>query len=159
MNITTTPPYTEFTTPKNCQNFINIHGTSDKDIIIGIDEKGIDESDILYRFTKTYRLFELDSNEISCLNKSVNHIKFYGHSLAAADYSYFQTIFDFYDIYNSDIDLTFYYSNFDGDQRHLNINRVVKLIKTYGNTLSNKDHGKNLLHKLKIENRLSIKEL
>lgn len=40
MNITATPPYTEFTTPKNCQNFINIHGTSDKDIIIGIDEKG-----------------------------------------------------------------------------------------------------------------------
>lgn len=122
-------------------------------------KRGIDESDILYRFTKTYRLFELDNNEISCLNKSVNHIKFYVHSLAAADYSYFQTIFDFYDIYNSDIDLTFYYSDFDGDQKHLNINKIVKLTKAYGNTLSNKDHRKNLLHKLKIENRLSIKEL
>lgn len=38
------------------------------------------------------------------------------------------------------------------------IDRVVKLIKTYGNTLDNKDHGKNLLHKLKLENRILIKD-
>ena len=92
------------------------------------------------------------------LDKNIKHIKFYGHSLASADCSYFQSIFDFYDIYNSDIDLTFYYSDFDGNQKHIMINRVVNLIKIYGKTLNNKDHGKNLLHKLKLENRLLIKE-
>lgn len=147
------------TKPLKCQEMINIHGSLNKNIILGIDENGINESDILYKFTKTYRLLELDNAESSCLNKSIKHIKFYGHSLAAADYSYFQSIFDFYDIYNSDIDLTFYYSNFDDNEKNITINRVVNLIKTYGKTLNNKDHGKNLLHKLKLENRLLIKEL
>lgn len=157
MGIETVPNVRRINLDK-CNCYTNIHGSLDKDIIIGIDEKGIDENDILYRFTKTYRLFELDNKE-SCLDKNIKHIKFYGHSLAAADYSYFQSIFDFYDIYNSDVDLTFYYSDYDGNQRHVNVDRVVKLIKAYGNTLDNKDHGKNLLHKMKLENRLLIKEL
>ena len=154
--------YTKSSFPSNCSNFINIHGDLDNDIIIGIDEKNISENDYdLYKFTKTYRLLELNNDSNTCLDKSIKFIKFYGHSLADADYSYFQSIFDFYDIYNNDVCLIFYYSNFDKkiDQRHITINSVVKLIKTYGNTLDNKDHGKNLLHKLELENRLLIKEL
>ncbi|EFW89333.1 hypothetical protein [Streptococcus equinus] len=46
--------------------------------------------------------------------KDMDVIKFYGHSLARADYSYFQYIFDMYDLYNSDVKLIFYYSKIEG---------------------------------------------
>jgi len=35
---------------------------------------------------------------------------------------------------------------------------VYKLINEYGETLSNKDQGKNLLHKLILEGRVEVKE-
>lgn len=47
------------------------------------------------------------------LPKSIKNIVFYGHSLAPADYSYFQSIFDYYNIYDNDITLVFYYSIYD----------------------------------------------
>lgn len=39
------------------------------------------------------------------------------------------------------------------------LNKVVNLIEKYGQTFSNKDHGRNLLTKLKVENRILIKEI
>ena len=36
---------------------------------------------------------------------------------------------------------------------------VTKLLSTYGTTMDNKDHGKNLLHKLMLEGRISIREI
>lgn len=36
---------------------------------------------------------------------------------------------------------------------------VTKLISSYGKTLDNKDYGKNLLHKLLLEGRLTLKEI
>ena len=82
-------------------------------------------------------------------------IKFYGHSLSEADYSYFQSIFDYYNLYeNNKVSLTFYYSKgFEQTEK------VYRLINTYGKTLSNKDQGKNLTHKLLLENRLKIIEI
>lgn len=147
-----------------CNYFVNVHGRLNKNIIIGIDEKNINSMDNLYRFTKTYRLFELEDNfnQNYPLQKSIKQIKFYGHSLAPADYSYFQSIFDFYHIYDSDVKLIFYYSDYCNDREKCKFeitNRVIELIKTYGDTLDNKNHGKNLLHKLKLENRLKIREL
>ena len=44
------------------------------------------------------------------LPQTVKTIVFYGHSFAPADYSYFQSIFDYYNIYDNDITLVFYYS-------------------------------------------------
>ena len=155
-------PVVERMHPINCVVSKNIHGDLDGHIIIGIDELSINESDPLYRFTKTYRILGLEDHEESCLSKSIKEIIFYGHSLAKADYSYFQSIFDFYHIYDSNVKLIFYYSNYCDNKEKCKfetVNRVIKLIKTYGNTLNNKDHGKNLLHKLKLENRLIIKEL
>ncbi len=155
-------PVVEKMHPINCVVSKNIHGDLDDHIIIGIDELSINESDPLYRFTKTYRILGLEDHEESCLSKSIKEIIFYGHSLAKADYSYFQSIFDFYHIYDSNVKLIFYYSNYCDNKEKCKfetVNRVIKLIKTYGNTLNNKDHGKNLLHKLKLENRLIIKEL
>ena len=79
-------------------------------------------------------------------------LKFYGHSLSAADYSYFQSIFDYYNLYsNSNISLNFYYS-----ERHEQTDAIYRLINIYGKSLSNKEQGKNLIHKLLLENRLNI---
>lgn len=87
-------------------------------------------------------------------NKPIE-IKFYGHSLNEADYSYFQSIFDFYDLYaNNNVSLVFYYS-----EGHEQNDAIYRLINSYGKTLANKDQGKNLMHKLLLENRLKIVEL
>lgn len=52
--------------------------------------------------------------ETSILPKKDNQmleIKFYRHSLSEADYSYFQSIFDYYNLYeNNKVSLIFYYS-------------------------------------------------
>lgn len=37
--------------------------------------------------------------------------------------------------------------------------KVTKLINRYGETLDNEDHGRNLLHKLILENRLFIRQV
>lgn len=158
----TTSPATRKICPNDCVIYKNIHGNLNDHIIIGIDESGINEKDPLYKFTKTYRIMGLEDQEESCLSKSIKEITFYGHSLAKADYSYFQSIFDFYHIYDSDVKLIFYYSDYCNNREKCKfetVNRVIELIKIYGNTLNNKDHGKNLLHKLKLENRLLIREL
>lgn len=56
--------------------------------------------------------------------------------------------------------LYFYFTEFDENnedkQRTELFEKVFKLIRTYGETMTNKDHGKNLLHKLIIEVRLFL---
>ncbi|KEY28766.1 UNVERIFIED_CONTAM: hypothetical protein DV094_03100 [Bifidobacterium longum subsp. infantis] len=37
--------------------------------------------------------------------------------------------------------------------------KVVRLLSTYGSTMDNKAHGGNLIHKLLIEGRLSVKRI
>ena len=82
-------------------------------------------------------------------------IKFYGHSLNESDYSYFQSIFDYYNLYeNNNVSLIFYHSKGYGQP-----DKIYQLINSYGKTLSNKDQGKNLTHKLLLENRLKIAEI
>ena len=98
------------------------------------------------------------SSPISILPKNDNQlieIKFYGHSLSEADYSYFQSIFDFYNLYNNNnVSLLFYYSK--GYEQN---DEIYRLINSYGKTFDNKDQGKNLIHKLLLENRLKIVEV
>lgn len=98
------------------------------------------------------------STPISILPPNDNaplEIKFYGHSLSEADYSYFQSIFDYYDLYgNNNVSLIFYYSN-EFEQN----DEIYRLINSYGRTLMNQEQGKNLIHKLLLENRLKIVEV
>lgn len=130
-------------------------------IIFGIDDTIIqshNENFELYKFSKTYRKMLNAGVGTSILPKKDNQmieIKFYGHSLSEADYSYFQSIFDYYNLYeNNKVSLIFYYSKgFEQTEK------VYRLINTYGKTLSNKDQGKNLTHKLLLENRLKIIEI
>ena len=130
-------------------------------IIFGIDDTIIqsqEENFELHKFSKTYRKMLNAGVGTSILPKKDNQtieIKFYGHSLSEADYSYFQSIFDYYNLYeNNKVSLIFYYSK--GFEQ---TDEVYRLINTYGKTLSNKDQGKNLTHKLLLENRLKIIEI
>ncbi len=145
----------------------NVHGRlQDKDIIIGIDAKELNYEEDIFRFTKTYRKMKtLNKKEINpILSKDITRLIFYGHSLNPQDYSYFQSIFDYLDLYSNDnIELIFYYSIYD-KTREKEIEKehyesIVKLISIYGDSLDNKDKGKNLLHKLLLKNSIQIKEI
>ena len=125
----------------------------------------IDTTVGIFDFTKTSRKIHNINDKVKSLNnpllnRTVDEIIVYGHSLSQADYSYYQSIFDFYDLYHSDIKLSFKYSVYDTKVRNQikseQSKRVIKLILDYGNTMDNKDNGKNLLHKLLLEDRLHI---
>jgi len=142
----------------------NNHCTKDckfSNVIFGIDDNLIQSqgtSSELRLFSKTYRKMLVAGEPEDTLppkNAKSLEIKFYGHSLSEADYSYFQSIFDYYDLYgNSNVRLLFYYSK--GFEQH---DTIYKLISSYGKSLNNKEQGKNLIHKLLLENRLKIIEI
>ena len=95
-------------------------------------------------------------------------IKFYGHSLCESDYSYFQAIFDGVDLYAGSTKLIFLFkpaTRPDGIEEPVAAaekrlsDSVTKLLAKYGETMDNKYHGKNLMHTLLLEGRLSIQYL
>lgn len=142
----------------------NIHGNiKEKNTILGIDYH--EAEDDLLEFTKTYRLLSHSQvKERIDFSQEFDYIKFFGHSLGEADYSYFQSIFDGLDLYSAKTKLFFYFQVYDPNRRaeiiSQNYHAVSKLLKHYGETFkSNPDHGKNLMHKLILEGRLTVKEL
>jgi hypothetical protein len=149
------------------KSYRNIHGSIDKkdNIIFGIDSLNISPSSEMYRFTKTYRIManNLNDNYIDILNDDVDTITFYGHSLAEADFSYFESIFDYYDIYDSKVTLEFYcvlyrngFKSINNNLRRKNYEAICKLLYKYGESIGGM-RGKNLVHKLLLENRLKIR--
>ena len=150
---------------------INIHGKLNGEIIFGIDGKDHLGNHFVAPFTKTYRLLGLHSTNRFSLFENVENttsvdtpikvIKFYGHSLSDSDYSYFQAIFDEVNLYAGNTRLIFYYRNHPGveDARSEMSKAVSHLLAEYGRTMDNTDHGKNLMHKLILEGRLSVLEL
>lgn len=169
---------------RDCPSLANIHGNlTDGDIVFGIDGSNLSASDPDYadivKFTKTFRLMALRrENNITVIHPYVmgrpgnetDIIKFYGHSLGPADYSYFQSLFDTVDLYESQTRLVFYYNekrrNGDpsaGVESPSNsgaagemYEKVNRLMTRYGETLDNESHGRNILHKLLLEGRLSV---
>lgn len=154
--------------------FVNIHGKLGEDIIFGIDGKDCMDDSIAVPFTKTYRLMLrggsrtdglISTANSSNLQDATDIIKFYGHSLGKADYSYFQSIFDGVDLYESKTALVFYYPYDDSEDGEKNnnewreklANSINDLLVAYGATMDNADHGKNLMHKLLLEGRLIIR--
>lgn len=158
--------YFKFVTEYGVKNFdaqVNhVHGTFRDKIIFGIDYSQAENID-LFPFSKTYRkMLNSIGKEGLALPKldSGDSIIFYGHSLSEYDYSYFQSIFDYYDLYSSNIKLVFKFSYY-GDLSHFEQDKkkallVSKLIKDYGSNMKDKVKGSNLLHKLQLENRLNI---
>lgn len=169
----------------NIEKWINIHGYLGAIFngewkytnilpIIGIDSANIkDISDPKYSFTKTYRTLLRETTSQQKLPDTVNSIIVYGHSLSFSDYSYFESLFDMYDLYNSNLILKFYYGTFNFynlpansterfqlEQKNLEIqqnsvDQIMHLIMHYGATLHN-NHGNNLYSKLILEGRLIL---
>ena len=155
-------------------DMVNIHGRlDDGSAIFGIDgTDSLDDPDAL-PFTKTYRVMSADTHDVtdialsptSVYGEATSLIKFFGHSLSEADYPYFQAIFDIVDLYGGDTRLVFYYRPYRDDDtdgtmaRNETMQRVTRLLRAYGKTLDNKDHGKNLLHRLLIEQRLYLQRI
>ena len=152
----------------------HIHGITDARCIVGIDPyyKKPGSNDLYktlggkIRFTKVYKRLKYSSKEELqqfVLRKNINRITFFGHSLGEQDYSYFQSVFDYIDLYESEVVLVFCYMEYEQEPMIKEIDRlterVFKLINRYGETLTNKDHGNNLLNKLLLEGRLIFREL
>lgn len=144
----------------------NVHGEigTSREIIFGIDENYIDADSNYYPFTKTYRKLILDSKRAQPYKKlpsEVTNLMFYGHSLSDADYAYFYSIFDFYSIYNSNINIVFYYNNYIGGNNNKVLNTYTSSITKLFNSYSKNSSftTKNLLHKLNLEGRIHIREM
>lgn len=139
----------------------NIHGDLNSNIIFGFDQNRIDDKNSYVRkFSKTYRIINNFRSGIPILSHDIKNVIFYGHSLSASDYSYFEAIFDFLQIYDSDVKLTFLYSqhgNKSADKiKDVYDETIDGLLRTYGESLLN-PHGKSLTHKLLMEQRLVVK--
>jgi lmo0469 protein len=161
----------------NIKNVLNIHGNF-QEPIFGIDNKSFDiipifsDTEYIYEdeiknkehiknFVKAARVLHhgiLKKFKLPTIDK-LKSIYFFGHSLSEADYSYFQAIFDLYNIYSSEINLIFLYSDFKPTQRAEQNFAVMKLLEEYGKSMDNKDKGKNLYYKLLIENRIKLLSL
>lgn len=157
-------------------SWCNIHGVANKSEskfpnknhwrpIFGIDNHDISDKktseDPRIMFTKSYRL--LDNNIFSLTSSEhagysgTDLITVYGHSLNRADYSYFETIFDENNLYNSKTKLQVYYNGKENDieEKHNCITNVVNLLNNYGQTLGD-THGENIVNKMILENRLEV---
>ncbi len=161
-----------YTSPISSPNYniTNVHGTLHSgNIIFGIDQTKIDPSKDIYRFTKTFRQMtetsiSKRSNDLILPSKEeINEIAFFGHSLSPLDYSYFQTIFDFYDLYSSNVTLAFYYRLYDGVSNldmELDLSKKIsQMLKIYSPSIGNENQANNLMHKLLLEKRLIIEEI
>ncbi len=147
-------------------NQVNVHGVYYTKIIFGIDQTEQNKEEF-FQFTKTYRKMELQ-NEIPGTElpapQSIDEIIIYGHSLSMADYSYFHSIFDYYDLHGSNIKVKFAYSVFGKESnynslKNLHIQNVMRVLKFYGEKMFDTERSKNLVHKMLLENRLMIKEV
>lgn len=149
-------------------NINNVHGSAkenDGEIVIGFDSSDYssnEDNNNALLLSKVSQKISLGI-DAPTLPKTIKTIKFYGHSLGEQDYAYFHSIFDFYDISNSDVVLEFYFSKY-GDTPDEIINneakyrlRIIGLIDDYsirkGSTI------KNLTSKLNFMNRLTMKEV
>lgn len=142
---------------------VNVHGTHHSKILFGIDQSERIKKEF-YQFTKTYRKIE-SSESIPNIKlpspNDIDEIIIYGHSLSKADYSYFHSIFDYYNIYGSNIKLKFKYSTHEEPYicKSNHVQKMMELIKIYGDKMTDTARGDNLVHKLLLENRLSIEEV
>ncbi|GAY74369.1 AbiH family protein [Lentilactobacillus kosonis] len=147
---------------KNLVNFRNIHGDLDNPIL-GIDSTSIKPTDEAFTYTKTYRIMDNSENKSDpILTHNIKEIVIFGHSLNDSDFSYFDSIFDYYNIYDSDIRLVFAYKIYSDDEENIASDHylaVSNLLYKYGETFDNKSHGRNLMHKMLIEKRLELREI
>lgn len=166
-----------YTSPKlssntfGSSNTINyIHGSvADKNIIIGYDSSEFKNpaGNKLY-LSKSYQKLFSNLQSFSLPEKEdIGYIKIYGHSLGLQDYSYFHSIFDYYDITNNNnISLIFYYTPYKETQldneiiKQQYIASVYDLLNKYSFSVDFANEKINtLISKLLLENRLKIESI
>ena len=155
--------------------FLNhVHGDLyNRDIIFGINisDVSLNKKEFKHsyfnvpffrKFTKTYRTLSL-KNKYSLFRKKTKEIKFFGHSLGEADFSYFKVMFDSLNLYEGDLKLKFYYKNYQKglDAKSQQIVLVTNLLKQYEEGLEdegnvNIPYSGYIFDKLRTEGRLSI---
>lgn len=155
--------YTHPISQTKAPSFRNIHGSIENETIFGIDSEDNLANNHISQFTKTVRVFNYQNDNthdditLNPLDQENNfsYIKFFGHGLAEADYSYFQSIFDRIHLYDSSTKIIFYYI----DNYKPNYQTIIDLINRYAQRQPSESQRVNLLHKLILEDRLSIKDL
>lgn len=141
-------------------------------IIFGIDEHDSVGKDNKYgtfktnpklMFTKSYRLLinNINSIRMQPLPNDPDNIVFLGHSLGHADYSYFESLFDNYNLFeNNKLHLTFFYDGGSSQSEKMEnssqmIQHVMNLLNYYGQTLEG-EHGENIVNRLVLDQRISL---
>lgn len=150
----------------------NVHGSLGEDnAIFGFDITDLQpeqrKDHDLIRFTKTYRVLQLPQKttgqskvlEPVTGGGSFDAIKVYGHSLDQADYSYFKAIFDCVDLYSSNVKLFFFYPATREDIGAGLYQAVSDLLTDYGDEMPDEGKGRNLMHRLLLQDRLSVTPL
>lgn len=114
------------------------------------------------KFTKTYRTLSL-TNKYPLFGQYTGEIKFFGHSLGEADFSYFKVMFDSLNLYGGDLKLKFFYKKYQPgiDVKSQQIELVTNLLKQYEESLegegnTNIPYPGYIFDKLRTEGRLSI---
>lgn len=156
--------------------FQRVHGelnSKENGIIIGIDQNEIRDANknkYIYRFTKAWRKMANTSTTQSLPDKKeISRIAIYGHSLGPQDYSYFHSIFNYFDIANNkELTVVFYYSNYaftkdnkpDVTRNRINyekyVDSVFKLLLDYASNSISEKESKTFLTRLLLEERVKI---
>lgn len=147
----------------------NVHGgLESKNAIFGFDITDLQHEQRkkhdFIRFTKTYRVLQLPQKSIGqpkvlepvTDGESFDAIRVYGHSLDRADYSYFKAIFDCVDLYSSNVKLFFFYPANRPETGSRLYQSVSDLLTDYGDEMPDEGKGRNLMHKLLLQDRLSV---
>lgn len=154
-----------------------VHGAlgeniDESNIIFGVDNANIDSNDFeKYKFTKAFRIFTNprpnNSTDVyaDVLAEKPDTVKFFGHSLSAADRTYLYQIFDRIELtnYNSAFNLVFYVRPYD--QKNIDqvkneaYNQVAKLLNEYAQARMEKELSKDLLSSLVLRDKIHIEEL
>lgn len=145
----------------------NIHGSlKDDDIIIGVDSKELVTNDErTFRFTKAWRKISARMNSNKIPKYGIKYLVFFGHSLGSQDYSYFYSLFNYYDIYDSDTTIVFLYSNYHFDKsenlkwKSVYIDKVFALLREYVTASLNANEANSFITKIQLEGRLIVKSI
>lgn len=152
-------------------NYTNMHGTiseneNKQNIIIGVDGKYIKSSNDEYMFSKTARVAlnysNINDSNSLILDKKINHIKVYGHSFSKSDYSYYKSIFSFYNIESLKIKITIFYSKYGNkNSSEACMEKIVQFSKLLNSYCEDKENlsGDYLLKQLTISGKINFKEI
>ncbi len=147
-----------------------VHGNLEQNnIIIGIDcndVKSESNNDKLFRFSKAWRKINNHEKMINIPPKNdINDIVFFGHSLGEQDYSYFYSLFNYYDIYNNNIKLIFIFSDY-GSSEEENLkneqdyyDKIFALLRHYVTDSLGIKEANSFITKIQLENRLLIERI